>query len=166
MISVSSNAFFLLGCCSTLPTSQRKTWGRVEGTGWRCPFSTWCTLWSSRSSSSTSSWLWSSSPSRSRATRWSRSAVWRRTRCGFDGAQMHSQRYSCISKSSSSAPLVCFSIRGRALTLPSAPSRWPATCPRTGRPSSTGCGTLWRRPLSSTRCSSWSLWTLWSSWWR
>lgn len=70
----------LPGSFSTPPTSQRKTWGRVEATGWRCRSSTWSTLWFSHSSSSTSSWLWSSSPSRSRATRWSTSAVWRKTR--------------------------------------------------------------------------------------
>lgn len=33
-------------------------------------------------------------------------------------------------------------IRGPALTLPSAPSRWPATCLRTDKPSSTDSGTL------------------------
>lgn len=56
--------------------------------------------------------------------------------------------------------------RGHALTLPSVPSPWPATCPRTGTLSSTVSGILWYRHPLSTLSWLWSLWTPSSWWWR
>lgn len=73
----------LPGFLSILWTPLTKTRVQIQAFAWRHPSSTWSTLWFSPSSLSTSSWLWSSSPSRSRETRPCQSAAWRRMRCGI-----------------------------------------------------------------------------------
>ena len=58
------------------------------------------------------------------------------------------------------------SCRGRASTSPSVPNRSPATCPRTGTPSSTASGTSWCLHPLSTPSWPWSPWTPSCWWWR
>lgn len=65
--------------------------------------------------------------------------------------------------------LFCFvfsTLRGLVLTLPSMPSRWQDTCQRTSSPSSTKCGNLWCRLLSSMPSWLWSPSTPSCWWWR
>ncbi len=61
---------------------------------------------------------------------------------------------------------VYFSLRGLASTLPSVPNLWLATCPRTNRPYSTGCGTLWCLLYLNTPYWRWLPLTPLFSWWR
>lgn len=121
-----ANSHFSTGSCNILLTWRRRTWGPAEETGWRCPFSTWCILWSSRFFSSTSSSLWSSLHSRSRAIRWFTSAVWRRTRCrvmtclprtGLDGwrspVSLSLHQRACIDFAISAKPMTRYMPQNR-----------------------------------------------------
>ncbi len=70
------------GCWNIQWMRPTRIRARVQVTGWKCPSFTWCTSWSSPSSSSTSLWLLSSSLSRSKETKWWRNIAWKRMRWG------------------------------------------------------------------------------------
>lgn len=87
-------AFLSSGSSSTRWMPLTKTRVQIQASAWRPPSSTWSILWFSPFFSWTSSWLWSSSPSRSRETKPCQSAAWRRMRCATPRRSNRFQKYN------------------------------------------------------------------------